>query len=231
MARKTSSPGVTKNVPAVSPDTTKDQEIDGVLSGVAWDTGAGSLLNGTLSLSFSFPDNSTDYGKSYGSDEHRKNFGSFTGDEQLAFYNVLANIGSVTTANTATALDISYISAVTTLNFVEYGEVPGDDTDKSALLRFGKTDMNSAEAWAYYPSSSPTGGDAWFSNQYIDFTNLEIGSYDYTVLLHELGHSLGLKHSFEKTSYGIVPNNSLPYTVMSYSSYDTGSTWEGGTTL
>ena len=225
MARKTSSSGLTKNIPAVSADTTKDQQIDGVLSGVAWDAG-GFLPNGTLS--FSFPDSGADYGKSYGTGEHRKNFGSFTGEEQLAFYNVLANFGSVTTANAAVS-GIGYISAVTPLNFVEFGEGSGDDTDKDALLRFGKTDMNSAEAWAYYPSASPTGGDAWFSNQYMDFSNLRIGSEDYTVLLHEIGHSLGLKHSFEKSAYGVVPIDSLSYTVMSYSSYENGSSWEGGT--
>jgi serralysin len=189
VARKPSTPSSTKNVSAVSGNSSKNQDIDGVLSGVAWNTDPGSSLNGTLS--FSFPDASTDYGKAYGSSEHRKNFGSFlTPDEQLAFYNVLAGLGGVTTDHTANLSRSQYLSTVTTLTFTEFGERAGDNTDKDALLRFGKTDMNNVEAWAYYPSSRAEGGDAWFSNQYMNFGDMQIGTYDYTVLLHETGQPL-----------------------------------------
>ena len=54
---------------------------------------------------------------------------------------------------------------------------------------------------------------------------IDPGSYTYTVLMHELGHSLGLKHSFEKSGFGAVPRDSLEYTVMSYSSYEGATSW------
>jgi serralysin len=46
-------------------------------------------------------------------------------------------------------------------------------------------------------------------------------------MMHETGHALGLKHSFEKAGGGLVPagHDSLEYTVMSYSSYDGANDW------
>jgi serralysin len=43
--------------------------------------------------------------------------------------------------------------------------------------------------------------------------------------LHELGHSLGLDHSFQGSKFGATPNDSLEYSVMSYSSYEGAKTW------
>jgi serralysin len=55
-----------------------------------------------------------------------------------------------------------------------------------------------------------------------DPVHLTPGDYTYTVFMHEFGHSLGLKHSFESGGVGgAVPHafDSLEYTLMSYDAY------------
>jgi serralysin len=79
------------------------------------------------------------------------------------------------------------------------------------------------------PSTAPRGGDAWFSNTLFPETDLgpvEIGSYNYALLMHELGHSLGLEHSFQGGKFGQVPQDSLEYSVMSYGSYEGAKSWD-----
>lgn len=92
-------------------------------------------------------------------------------------------------------------------------------------IRFARTASVDAGfyAHAYLPSNAPSGGDVWLSLAW-NPSGIEAntpGSYDYLTLLHEIGHALGLKHSFAES-----PDNwttmaqrydSYFYTVMSYS--------------
>lgn len=98
-------------------------------------------------------------------------------------------------------------------------------------------------AWAYLPDAGSAAGDIWVGtarsyNGLFVTTSEEayVGTYDYYVILHEIGHSLGLKHPH--TSYGTDTDimttdyDALEYTVMSYRSYlgDTAgslSVWPG----
>src|SRR3712207_2809261 len=56
------------------------------------------------------------------------------------------------------------------------------------------------------------------------------GTYAYHVLLHEIGHALGLKHPFDKSLYNTKTlaskYDSYFYTVMSYSAWPGSSTAE-----
>lgn len=84
-------------------------------------------------------------------------------------------------------------------------------------------------AYTYYPGTG-LGGDVWFDNlTYHGFTTAQVGSYSWLTHIHEIGHALGLKHSFEidpaAPTQVVMPLNqdALEYTVMSYRSFEGAS--------
>jgi serralysin len=185
----------TSPVSPISESKTLDQEVDGLLSGTRWAEGT---------ISYSFPTSPGDYESNYTGNEPSKNFSSFGIIEQNAIKSVFANI-----------------SAVTTLKFQEFDGT----SSKDAVIRMAKMDMSS-EAFAYLPSTGPEGGDAWFSNSLFEpGSAVGVGTYRYADFLHELGHSVGLEHSFQGGKYGSTPHDSLEYSVMSYSSYEGAKGW------
>jgi serralysin len=172
-----------------------------VLSGVKWGVGT---------LTFSFPQDASCYGSSYGSGENLNAFEAFTASQQIAVRKIL-----------------DMISSVSNLNFVEVLEsatVHGD-------LRYAESD-STGTAWAYYPSTSALGGDAWFNNSKNYYDNPVVGNYGWLTMMHETGHALGLKHPHEvRGSFAALPveMDSLEFTVMSYRSYIGASTTSGYT--
>jgi serralysin len=79
-------------------------------------------------------------------------------------------------------------------------------------------------AWAYYPSEKDTGGDVWFSDTRYDFSKAQIGTYAGYVMMHELGHALGLDHGHDEDHHddiAALPHDmdSMEYSLMTYRSY------------
>ena len=75
--------------------------------------------------------------------------------------------------------------------------------------------------------TAPSAGDVWFD--WYNFNpdalpTIANGSFDYHTILHEVGHALGLKHSFACPNAIPAAQDNYFYSVMSY----TASPWSQG---
>jgi serralysin len=183
-----------------------DQVVDGLLRGIAWND---------ATLYYSFPTGATEYG--YGGEP--ATFGTISAMQQTAANRAL-NIDGLAGDNAAQ--DGFSLEGFTNLN-VEYS------TNANAHIRLAESDDPST-AWAYYPTTAAPGGDVWFGTSY-NYRSPEAGNYSWLTMLHELGHSLGLKHGQETNIYGALPANldAMEYSVMTYRSYVGGSITGGYT--
>lgn len=175
-----------------------------------------ALVDGVLSgtkwavthLTFSFPTNASYYGSGYFRGEPGSGFEAFNATQKAVVCSILKSI-----------------QGVSNLTFTHTTET----STRHADLRFAESNLPSV-AWAYEPSVAAEGGDAWFNNSSECFDRPVKGNYAYTTILHEIGHSLGLKHSHEvEGAFGALSSNrdSMEYTVMSYRSYCGSSTSAG----
>lgn len=108
----------------------------------------------------------------------------------------------------ATGRILDQLESFTNLHFTE-------TTGSTTHLTFAQASLPSGVgAWAYYPSTSPFGGDVWTNNIYSATTTPTEGNYGFYTLLHEVGHAVGLQHSFSAGLTG--DENTSRYTVMAY---------------
>lgn len=171
-----------------------------LLEGSMW----GSDLGQGVTLSFSFP--SVLDGGAYRSD----------------YYNHEWQSGYALNTNERQAVlgALQAYSNVANITFQARDEASGEIGD----LRFAGSsviDGTGYYAWAYYPGDYDEGGDVWFSNWWRQGNNnpasLVPGTYDFQTILHELGHALGLKHTFEAPFSLAADQDNWFYSVMSYS--------------
>ncbi len=118
-----------------------------------------------------------------------------------------------TTAMKSATVDVlNQISSFTNITFHEVTTV------SQTQLGYGQAVLtNDAEAWTYYPSATdPAGGDVWGNTTYFSDADIGKGQYDFMTLIHETGHGLGLKHSFETPGALPTAEDTTQFTVMSY---------------
>ena len=145
----------------------------------------------------------------------------------LPSYDTSADNAKEFTAFTAVQQDrvsiaLSYVSSVLDLQF-------NQATDAAVLntLTFASNAQTNSAGYALYPSISFNGSDIFLKTADYN-TTLEDGKYGALVLIHEVGHALGLKHPFAHEQAGEGDVAESPYltgteettswTVMSYES-------------
>ncbi|HIG65167.1 MAG TPA: matrixin family metalloprotease [Methyloprofundus sp.] len=181
-----------------------DERIDALLTTFKW----GSVIGESAQLSFSFPVPGSSWVSDYqGGEPFAPNTLSFLNAaqrqgvrENLLLWSHVANI---------TFTEVDDLVTQGDLRFTHSSAV--DNTDGVA-------------AWAYVPpitSTVPESGDVWFSQESV--SDVSLGSHGFFVLMHEIGHALGLKHPFSQQSQNVVTlpvaEDTTQYTVMSNTGY------------
>jgi hypothetical protein len=171
--------------------TADQQNISSALSAVAW--------SGTATITYSFPTSGAFYGtpRTYPDRAPFNGFGVPTTEQKDDIVRAFELIKSYT------KLDFSEIT---------------ESNTEHAYIRLANTTA-SATAHAYYPSTSATGGDAFFGT-----TGREpsMGNFDSaSAILHEIGHSMGLKHGQDDDTYGLMnaDRRDIEFSLMNYPSY------------
>lgn len=122
---------------------------------------------------------------------------------------------------TATRTGLSHFADVANITFTEVGR--GGD------LQFGTANLGGGTIGIAYSGWSSNGiynnfvyGNIYLTNARFGFSSAPVGSDSYETLLHEIGHGLGLDHSFISGHYPgderAVPagKDNNKYTIMSY---------------
>lgn len=175
--------------------------LDALLSNRKW----GGALGSPVNLTYSFP-YSTSITAAWAS--------SYSDDREPSY----TPSGLTITERMAAETALQQWANVANISFTKVTETSTTAGD----IRFAYTsapEIFNAWGWAYYPDNYyPSGGDIWI-NPGSKYESFGPGSYNFSSLLHELGHALGLKHPFEDGILIPSDQDSAQYTVMSYTDH------------
>ncbi|MHC8328847.1 calcium-binding protein [Pseudomonas sp. LB1P83] len=186
---------------SLSSSLTGIKAVDSLISGFQWESSKWWMPGAVTNLTYSFISPAiSKFAYNYSPYNEYKDMYALTAAQQTAATGALASW-----------------SAVANITF----QLTTDNAFNVGDLRFGgytKLDDDSA-GWAYYPSDDPVGGDVWIGPNTNDLTP-DKGSYDFMTFIHEIGHSIGLKHSFAPGGLNSITLDpaldDVAFTVMSY---------------
>ncbi|MDD5287048.1 MAG: Ig-like domain-containing protein [Desulfuromonadaceae bacterium] len=190
------------------------QIIDALIEGDKW----GGVTGAGVTLTYSFPWTSS-------------GTATFSGPNGIGNYSSLneqdaaSHYGLNSTEQAAARSAMQSWANVANIQFSEIADTASNVGD----IRFAWTSVTyltssneQAWGWANYPSNYyPSGGDVWISTLSSGETDADwsVGSFNFNALIHELGHALGLKHSFEGSPVLPIDQESRQYSVMSYTDH------------
>lgn len=180
--------------------------VDALLAGNRWVD---------AEITFSFPTAASQY-TDYTTGAHRLD--TFTPLSQPFREAVRYILGATNPEGGPSPFLFGSVASFTNLGF-------GEVADGGGTMRFGFSAAH-AVAWGYWPSAAAgERGDAFFNESYMGYFPTPVsGSYTWLTAIHEIGHTLGLKHAHETNGVTgtAMPSafDSLEYTVMTYRSYE-----------
>lgn len=185
--------------------TSSQTHIDALVSGSKWGGPAGT----GLTLTYSFPT----YGSSWSSaDAGSGGYGPSTGSGE-PWANRLSPLNTVQQSAFSQALQAW--SSVANISFVQVADTSSVVGDIRVAFSTAVPSTTSGHAYLPYQSEG-AGGDIWLNPNTASATSSQPTSFGFYVLLHEIGHALGLKHPFDDQPTLPASTDTAQYTVMSY---------------
>jgi serralysin len=179
-------------------------DVDGLLGGLQWNSTA---------IDFNFPGLASYYAPPYG---------LATGSDGVTTADLSTGFVAVSeTFKTMTRTALAEFAAVTNLAFNEVGASATSNISIGRTTQLGSGTPLGFSGYGYYPGSSQRAGDIWFANSTSNVGDeFVLGRGTYSLVLHELGHAMGLKHGHQGGGVANVAMTAAhdfnDYSVMSY---------------